>query len=279
MGLILTPQMACQKSSYVYLAKRNLKKTKNTGHFSEENRVPGENRNELDSSDDMSEIKVYVPENKVEKPAVELEREEPTNVDTHGTGTSQMSKKKKTVEISEDTELPDIDYLDFSSPVDILERAVRLAEVPLEPEFGIYSDFHYADSDVSFNITRQNANDPLNLTQSLDSLQPLPPADSSEVNVIMQINRGPMAFRQLTGYFKDPSIMYKVLTITRVLPNGEREIAEDSGGVLRDLLTEYWTSFYELCTLGRDAKVPSLRHDFGAVEWEAVARILVYGYR
>lgn len=69
------------------------------------------------------------------------------------------------------------------------------------------------------------------------------------------------------------------MTITRVLPNGEREIAEDSGGVLRDLLTEYWTSFYELCTLGRDAKVPSLRHDFGAVEWEAVARILVYGYR
>ena len=56
-------------------------------------------------------------------------------------------------------------------------------------------------------------------------------------------------------------------------------MAKDAGGLLRDLLSEFWTSFYDVCTLGREAKVPSLSHDFGNAEWEAVGRVLVYGYR
>ena len=31
--------------------------------------------------------------------------------------------------------------------------------------------------------------------------------------------------------------------------------------------------------MGREAKVPTIRHDFSAIEWEAVGRILVYGYK
>ena len=36
-------------------------------------------------------------------------------------------------------------------------------------------------------------------------------------------------------------------------------MAEDTGGLLRDLLSEFWTSFYDVCILGREAKVPSLK--------------------
>ena len=73
--------------------------------------------------------------------------------------------------------------------------------------------------------------------------------------------------------------MDKSLKIKRTLPNGETEMAEDSGGVLRDLLTEFWKAFYEITTMGREAKVPTIRHDFSAIEWEAVGQILVYGYK
>lgn len=63
------------------------------------------------------------------------------------------------------------------------------------------------------------------------------------------------------------------------MPNGEKEQGEDTGGILRDLISEFWSDFYAQCTVGRLSKVPSLRHDFGAVEWKSVATILCYGYR
>ena len=94
----------------------------------------------------------------------------------------------------------------------------------------------------------------------------------------LKIYRGPMGFMQLIGYFKDATIMNNVITIVRILPNGEKEVGEDTGGVLRDLLTEFWSDFYSKCTVGREVKVPCLRHDFGLEEWKAVARVLKYGW-
>ncbi len=41
----------------------------------------------------------------------------------------------------------------------------------------------------------------------------------------------------------------------------------------------FWSTFYDMCTIGREAKVPALRHDLGHTEWQAIGRILVYGYR
>ena len=97
--------------------------------------------------------------------------------------------------------------------------------------------------------------------------------------VAMTIHRGSLAFKEMIGYFKDPTIVERQLIITRILPNGQREQGEDTGGVMRDLLTEFWTEFYDQCTLGRTLRVPSLRHDFGVAEWNSVARILVYGFK
>lgn len=64
-----------------------------------------------------------------------------------------------------------------------------------------------------------------------------------------------------------------------ILPNGEPEVAEDFGGVLRDALSEFWTSFYEKCTIGTTVKIPCIRHDFGEIQWTAVANILIRGYQ
>ncbi|XP_052245976.1 uncharacterized protein LOC127854906 [Dreissena polymorpha] len=63
-----------------------------------------------------------------------------------------------------------------------------------------------------------------------------------------------------------------------VMPDGRLEAAEDSGGVTRDALSEFWTAFYDQCTLGTKFKVPYLRHDFAEKEWQSVAKIIIFGW-
>lgn len=62
------------------------------------------------------------------------------------------------------------------------------------------------------------------------------------------------------------------------LPNGELEEGEGIG-VFRDSLTEFWSDFYDHCTLGVDVKVPFIRHDYQCEEWQAVARVFVIGWK
>ena len=69
------------------------------------------------------------------------------------------------------------------------------------------------------------------------------------------------------------------ILVEMVLPNGEVEIGEDSGGVLRDCLTQFWSDFYSQCAVGQKEKVPYLRHDFGTEEWESVGKIIVLGWK
>ncbi len=46
------------------------------------------------------------------------------------------------------------------------------------------------------------------------------------------------------------------------------------GGVLRDVLSEFWNDFYEQCTLGNSFKVPYLRHDLLNKSGKALAESL-----
>lgn len=59
--------------------------------------------------------------------------------------------------------------------------------------------------------------------------------------------------------------------------NGELEKGEGNG-VLREVLSIFWQNFFTSLALGASEKVPCIRHDFQKKGWEAVARILVYGY-
>ena len=46
-----------------------------------------------------------------------------------------------------------------------------------------------------------------------------------------------------------------------VLTDNTFEAKEDGGGVTRDALSDFWTSFYDRFTFGTKFKVPCLRRD------------------
>jgi hypothetical protein len=83
-------------------------------------------------------------------------------------------------------------------------------------------------------------------------------------------------------YFEDnPDIIdtCTVFTVEMILPNGQREAAEDGGGVFRDMLTEFWITFRAKCTEGHTFTVPFLKHDMTSARWIIVAQILLLGYK
>jgi hypothetical protein len=93
------------------------------------------------------------------------------------------------------------------------------------------------------------------------------------------VHRG-QVLRELIKIFKENPDVYfgrAIITATIILPNGEREQAYDSGGVMRDMLTKFWDDFYEQCTTGTILKVPGLRHDMEAAYWKAVGRVIALG--
>lgn len=79
--------------------------------------------------------------------------------------------------------------------------------------------------------------------------------------------------------FKDPSIMAAQLTVKMVNAHGQEEAGTDENGVFRDALSAFWTTFENSCTVGEDERIPVIRYDFQASEWEAIARLLVKGFR
>ena len=61
--------------------------------------------------------------------------------------------------------------------------------------------------------------------------------------------------------------------------NEPGEIEEGRGlGVVREVITMFWHQFFMSLSTGATEKVPSVRHDYQHQEWEAIGKILVYGY-
>lgn len=92
------------------------------------------------------------------------------------------------------------------------------------------------------------------------------------------LHRGQI-FKDFIDAIKNYQFYFSNLQIELILPNRKPEVAEDLGGVFRDVLSEFWTTFYESCTEGTDYKIPIIRHDFGKKERDAVAKILVGCYK
>ncbi|KAI4881305.1 hypothetical protein NFI96_029920, partial [Prochilodus magdalenae] len=117
--------------------------------------------------------------------------------------------------------------------------------------------------------------DPATGAQIVHSLDdPYPFEDKSRV--IVEVRRG-NCLSDMMGAFIDPTIMDKEVSIHMKLPNGGLEVGVGSG-VFRDCLSEFWSEFYNRCTLGTDVKAPFLRHEFQTSEWQAVARVLLKGW-
>lgn len=100
----------------------------------------------------------------------------------------------------------------------------------------------------------------------------------TDETVALKLHRG-LVFDELLLRFSDLNFPCGPIHIEMLLPNGNKEAAVDGGGVLRDALTEFWESFYEKCTEGRDSKVPVIREDFNSSKWEAAAKILLKGWQ
>ncbi|XP_028417758.1 uncharacterized protein LOC114542297 [Dendronephthya gigantea] len=83
--------------------------------------------------------------------------------------------------------------------------------------------------------------------------------------------------KDLIKEFKDKEILNYNLNLRVIASNGALEKGEGRG-VTREILTLFWQSFFISLAVGTKEKIPSIRHDFQKNDWEAVARILIYGY-
>ncbi|KAL3857194.1 hypothetical protein ACJMK2_011886 [Sinanodonta woodiana] len=92
----------------------------------------------------------------------------------------------------------------------------------------------------------------------------------------LRIHQG-NCFTELIQLYQKENMCLSCCTVKRVLPNGEDEKGEGVG-ILRDILTKFWESFYFKCCEGADIKVPILRHDMGEEEWKSVGRIICDGW-
>lgn len=88
-----------------------------------------------------------------------------------------------------------------------------------------------------------------------------------------------MAFLKdnLIEIFKDLKILHVNLDVTLIGDNGKEEEGKGAS-VFRDALSTFWSQFFNSLTVGTQEKVPAIRHDYDRAEWEAIVRILMYGY-
>ena len=78
--------------------------------------------------------------------------------------------------------------------------------------------------------------------------------------------------------FSDCNILNDDIEINVINQRGEKEEGFGSG-VYRDVLSIFWCEVYESLMIGEEERVPCIRHDYQRQEWEAIARVLVFGYK
>ncbi|VVC44781.1 HECT domain [Cinara cedri] len=95
---------------------------------------------------------------------------------------------------------------------------------------------------------------------------------------ILVLHRGSI-FKEMVEIFKNRNKHgCGTIYIELLHPNGHPEQGVDTGGVLRDTLSEFWTTMYETCTIGIDIKIPCISHTFKEEEWRAIAKIFYVGW-
>ncbi|KAL3879650.1 hypothetical protein ACJMK2_031937 [Sinanodonta woodiana] len=81
-----------------------------------------------------------------------------------------------------------------------------------------------SETDIFFKNT-SSPNIAHNIDDTLPYIPPLIPPEPLQID----IQRGVFAFQELCNYFKDPCILNRHVIITRILANGEKKRAEDTG--------------------------------------------------
>ena len=81
----------------------------------------------------------------------------------------------------------------------------------------------------------------------------------------------------LIKLFADPTVLQQELD-WRVIDNCGRQEEGVGSGVQRDILATFWQGIFAALTVGDVEKAPCIRHDHQKTEWEAICRVLVYGF-
>ena len=81
--------------------------------------------------------------------------------------------------------------------------------------------------------------------------------------------------KDLIKEFKDKEILDYNLNLRVIASNGVLEKGEGIG-VTREILTLFWQSFFTSLAVDAKEKVPSIRHDFQKLDWEAIARVDIW---
>ncbi|KAK5648008.1 hypothetical protein RI129_002900 [Pyrocoelia pectoralis] len=180
---------------------------------------------------------------------------------------SAKTTTEKAVEstVCVDSQTPYIYINDNNSPeTEEFQHSISFSEVVLpQQSFGDINEFLHFNAPPHLN---ENAIYDLEETEHFAVIK-------------LNLHRGHI-FEELTKEFETiGSGESYTMDIKVILPNGQTEIAFDNGGVLRDVLTEFWNSFYDECCEGATCKVPVIRHDYCEKKWRAIGKVLLIGYR
>ncbi|CAB4014462.1 40S ribosomal S2, partial [Paramuricea clavata] len=148
----------------------------------------------------------------------------------------------------------------------ILDCNVEIATATLENE----------ESNQQGNQIRQNEIDNSNVYPLLDDRSLHDDLQNLPVTRVLKIRRVNI-MQDMIENFKEKSIMQIHVKVVMINSFGKEELGVDDGGVFRDALSAFWSSFYDSCMVGEEERVPVVRHDFKEEEWEAIALILVKG--
>lgn len=96
--------------------------------------------------------------------------------------------------------------------------------------------------------------------------------DTSEPAIQLKLHRG-QVFEELIAIFSECDLTNEGICVQVILPNGDLGLADDLGGVWRDALSEFWEAMLQKCMVGRNVKIPQIRHDFDNTRWTAIGRI------
>ncbi len=84
--------------------------------------------------------------------------------------------------------------------------------------------------------------------------------------------------KDIITLFSDPGSLNSEIQMQVLDERGRYEKGEGKG-VVRDIITNFWQDCFTSLMVGSSEKIPFIRHDLQKKEWEAVARVLVYGYQ
>ena len=78
--------------------------------------------------------------------------------------------------------------------------------------------------------------------------------------------------------FAVPDIVNFHINVTVIDVHGRAESGKGKG-VLLDILPNFWQEFFTVLSIGEVERVPHIRHDLQKREWQAIARVILYGYK